>query len=281
MSQGPGGGGDSQDREDRPAEAGPASSANGPGGATDSQEGSASGQESRSDSRENGANERVNGAEGRGSGDGSDGSDGDGHGRDRSGRSGGSGGDTYDLYQRGLDLLSRGSAAAAAQLLARANTAEPGSRSVLEALARAQFDAHRYGDAADSFRQIVDASPADDYAQFGLGLALARTGNPRGAAEHLALAAAMRPDLRHYSDALRGVRATLRARREAGLPDQISPSERGRAAGSGPDAGPDTAPGSGPGSGPGAGSGPGGGSGPGAGPGQPGPGSGLTGTGPA
>ena len=92
---------------------------------------------------------------------------------------------------------------------------------MLEALARAQFDAHRYGDAADSFRQIVEASPTDDYAQFGLGLALARTGNPRGAAEHLALAAAMRPDLRHYADALRGVRATLRARRErpAG-PDQ-------------------------------------------------------------
>ena len=193
---------------------------------------------------------------------GSGGGGGDGDGRASGGQSGGgSGGDTYDLYQRGLDLLSRGSAAAAAQLLARANTAEPGSRSVLEALARAQFDAHRYGDAADSFRQIVDASPADDYAQFGLGLALARTGNPRGAAEHLALAAAMRPDLRHYSDALRGVRATLRARREAGLPDQISPSERGRAAGSGPDA--DAGAGAGPG------------------PGQPGPGSGLTGTGPA
>jgi tetratricopeptide (TPR) repeat protein len=266
MSQGPGGGGDSQDREDRPAVAGPASSANGPGGATDSQEGRASGQEIRSDSRENGAYGQVNGAEGRRSGEGSAGGDGG----DRGGQSGSrSGGDTYDLYQRGLDLLSRGSAAAAAQLLARANTAEPGSRSVLEALARAQFDAHRYGDAADSFRQIVDASPADDYAQFGLGLALARTGNPRGAAEHLALAAAMRPDLRHYSDALRGVRATLQARREAGLPDQISPGERGRAAGSGPGAGPDTAPGSGPGSGPGAG------------PGQPGPGSGLTGTGPA
>ena len=230
MSQGPGGGGDSQDREDRPAEAGPASSADGQGGATDGQESSANGQESRSGSRKNGPYGQVNGAEGRGNGDG-DSSDGDGH----SGGSRGDGsGDTYDLYQRGLDLLNRGSAAAAAQLLARANTAEPGSRSVLEALARAQFDAHRYGDAADSFRQIVDASPTDDYAQFGLGLALARTGNPRGAAEHLALAVAMRPDLRHYTDALRGVRATLRARREAGLPDQISPGERGRATDSGP-----------------------------------------------
>jgi tetratricopeptide (TPR) repeat protein len=120
--------------------------------------------------------------------------------------------DTYTLYRRGLELLGRGSAAAAAQLLERAAAAEPQSRSVLEALARAQFDAGRYTAAADNFRRIVDASPSDDYAQFGLGLALARTGDPRAAAEHLALAAAMRPDLRHYTDALRGVRATLRAR---------------------------------------------------------------------
>jgi Flp pilus assembly protein TadD len=120
--------------------------------------------------------------------------------------------DTYTLYRRGLDLLGRGSAAAAAQLLERAAAAEPQSRSVLEALARAQFDAGRYAAAAANFRRIVDASPSDDYAQFGLGLALARTGDPRAAAEHLALAAAMRPDLRHYTEALRGVRATLRAR---------------------------------------------------------------------
>lgn len=122
--------------------------------------------------------------------------------------------DTYALYRRGLDLLGRGSAAAAAQLLERAAAAEPRSPSVREALARAQFDARRYADAAGSFRQIVEASPSDDYAQFGLGLALARAGNPGAAAEHLALAAAMRPDLRHYTDALRQVRATLRARGE-------------------------------------------------------------------
>lgn len=120
--------------------------------------------------------------------------------------------DTYQLYQRGLDLLGRGSAAAAAQLLARAAAAEPQSRSVLEALARAQFDAGHYRAAAANFRRIVEASPTDDYAQFGLGLALARTGDHGGAAVHLALAAAMRPNLRHYTDALRSVRATLRAR---------------------------------------------------------------------
>jgi Flp pilus assembly protein TadD len=120
--------------------------------------------------------------------------------------------DTYVLYRRGLNLLERGSAAAAAQLLERAAAAEPQSRSVLEALARAQFDAGRYAAAAANFRRIVEASPSDDYAQFGLGLALARTGDPAAAAEHLALAAAMRPNLRHYTDALRSVRATLSAR---------------------------------------------------------------------
>lgn len=120
--------------------------------------------------------------------------------------------DTYSLYRRGLDLLGRGSAAAAAQLLERAAAAEPDSRSILEALARAQFDTRHYEAAAGSFRRIVEASPSDDYAQFGLGLALSRTGQHVAAAEHLALAAAMRPDLRHYTEALRSVRATLRAR---------------------------------------------------------------------
>ena len=120
--------------------------------------------------------------------------------------------DTYDLYRRGLELLDRGSAAAAAQLLERAAAAEPESRSILEALGRAQFDTKHYEAAAGSFRRIVEASPTDDYAQFGLGLALSRSGDHGAAAEHLALAAAMRPDLRHYTEALRSVRATLKAR---------------------------------------------------------------------
>jgi Flp pilus assembly protein TadD len=142
-------------------------------------------------------------------------------------RSGHTGGDTYDLYQRGLELLGRGSAAAAAQLLERAAAAEPQSRSILEALARAQFDAGRYTAAAGNFRRIVEASPSDDYAQFGLGLALARTGDPGAAAEHLALAAAMQPDRRHYADALRSVRATLRARTQS--PSQAQERESGDA----------------------------------------------------
>lgn len=123
-------------------------------------------------------------------------------------------GDVYDWYQRGVKLLREGSPAAAAALLERAASAEPGSRSIREALARAQFNSRRYADAASSFRWIVDANPTEDYAYFGLGLSLWRTGDIEGAQEPLAIAVAMRPDERHYVTALKNVRATLRARRE-------------------------------------------------------------------
>jgi tetratricopeptide (TPR) repeat protein len=141
-----------------------------------------------------------------------------------------------------MELLGRGSPAAAAEVLQRASTAEPASRSVREALARAQFDAGRYAEAADNFRVIVEASPSDDYAHFGLGLALARSGHPAAAAEYLALAAAMRPDAAHYTEALRSVRATLRAQdeaRQAG-PAQAGPDGPAQAGPDGPaQAGPD------------------------------------------
>lgn len=119
-------------------------------------------------------------------------------------------GDVYDWYTRGVELLEGGSPAAALTLIGRAAEAEPDSRSVREALARAQFDAGQYEEAADSFGWIVSVNPADDYAQFGLGLAAAKIGDLQGAVEHLALAAAMRPDIAHYGTALRGARAALR-----------------------------------------------------------------------
>jgi Flp pilus assembly protein TadD len=120
----------------------------------------------------------------------------------------------YEWYQRGVRFLRNGDPAAAATLLARAAAAEPGSRSILEALGRAQYDARRYPEAVISFTALTALSPTDDYAHFGLGLAASRAGELRLAAEHLALAVAMRPDLGHYTRALRGVRA----RQAAGSP---------------------------------------------------------------
>ncbi|GAA1900190.1 tetratricopeptide repeat protein [Actinomadura bangladeshensis] len=122
-------------------------------------------------------------------------------------------GGVYEWYTRGLELLRSGSAAAALQLLTRAAEAEPGSHSIREALARAQFGARRFDAAAASFRRIVEEEPAEDYARFGLGLSLSRLGDFEGAVEQLALAAAMRPDNRDYARALRQARATLAARR--------------------------------------------------------------------
>ncbi len=116
-------------------------------------------------------------------------------------------GDVYEWYQRGLDLLRSGDAAAAAQLLEHAVAAEPESRSVREALARAQFSSGSFAAARRSFAQIVDDDPVDDYAQFGLGLAAARTGDYGTAVEHLSLAVAMRPGNRDYDKALRDARA--------------------------------------------------------------------------
>lgn len=115
----------------------------------------------------------------------------------------------YDWYTRGLGLLQSGSAAAAEQLLARAAAVEPNSRSVLEALGRAQFEARHYARAKATFARIIEADPTDDYGHFALGLSASRIGDLRSAVEHLALAAAMRPDLDHYGRELRNARARL------------------------------------------------------------------------
>src|SRR4029078_6046518 len=95
-------------------------------------------------------------------------------------------GEVYDWYVRGLDLLESGNAAAAVTLLTHAANAEPESRSVREALARAQFDSGLYDEAVESFSWIISINPADDYAQFGLGLAAAKIGDLNAAVEQLA-----------------------------------------------------------------------------------------------
>jgi tetratricopeptide (TPR) repeat protein len=116
-------------------------------------------------------------------------------------------GEVYDWYVRGLELLKARNPAAAAALLEHAVQAEPESRAIREALARAQFNSGRLQDARDNFAAIVATSPTEDYARFGLGLALSRLGAYDEAAEHLALAVAMRPDDKHYLTALRHARA--------------------------------------------------------------------------
>jgi Flp pilus assembly protein TadD len=134
-------------------------------------------------------------------------------------------GDAYDWFRRGTALLADGHPAAAAELLAWAASEEPEAASVREALARALFDARRFDEAAREFTVLLRLAPDDDYAQFGLGLALWRLRQFPQAANHLAAAATMRPDRPEYASALRQVRATLAAREDAGLDPTGQPGE--------------------------------------------------------
>jgi len=124
-------------------------------------------------------------------------------------------GSVYDWYVRGLRLLESGDASAAEQLLSRAAAEEPGSRSIREALGRARLGSRQWASARLDFSLLVEAAPDDDYARFGLGLALARLGRFESAAEQLSLAVAMRPDREDYRRYLREVRATLAARSDS------------------------------------------------------------------
>ncbi|MCA1710443.1 MAG: tetratricopeptide repeat protein [Actinobacteria bacterium] len=120
-------------------------------------------------------------------------------------------GEMYDWYIRGVELLDAGDSTSSVQLLQHVASSEPESRMVREALARAQFDAGMYEEALANFEWIIAINPADDYSQFGLGLAATKMGDLQKAVDHLALAAAMRPDINYYAQALRGARAALTA----------------------------------------------------------------------
>lgn len=127
-------------------------------------------------------------------------------------------GGPYDWYRRAVDLLERGNADAATVLLARLREVDPRSTSVLEAHARALFDSRRFAESAEAFTELVERSPAEDYGHYGLGMCLWRLQRFPEARDHLAMAFVMRPQRSEYGDALRQVKATLRARALDGLP---------------------------------------------------------------
>ena len=121
-------------------------------------------------------------------------------------------GEVYDWYRGALDAHAAGDPVAAIDLLTWAVAAEPSARSLREALARAQFDARRFDDAAATFGTVVEEDPADHYARFGLGLASLRSGDLDTAVTQLAVAVALESGVPHYEAALRSARATRNAR---------------------------------------------------------------------
>ena len=108
----------------------------------------------------------------------------------------------YDLFRRGSRLLEENHPGAAAVLLERALTLEPGKASILEALGRAYFNQGDLARAAERFEAIVDADPLAHYAHFGLGLAARRLGDHGAAARHLKMATVLAPENEDYRRAL-------------------------------------------------------------------------------
>lgn len=109
----------------------------------------------------------------------------------------------YELFQRGSRLLAEHHPGAAAIVLERACSLEPGKASILEALGRAYFDQGAHALAADRFREVVERDPLAHYCHFGLGLAYGRLGDRVAARRHLKMAVFLKPEIDDYRRALR------------------------------------------------------------------------------
>jgi Flp pilus assembly protein TadD len=112
-------------------------------------------------------------------------------------------GEAYERFQEGSRLLDSGNTHAAVVALERARDLEPDKGSIREALARAYFRTQRVDAARAEFEKVLELDPVNDYAHFGLGLCLLRSGDRAGARAHLKMATIMRPDLEAYQNALR------------------------------------------------------------------------------
>jgi len=107
--------------------------------------------------------------------------------------------ETYDLFQQGRDHLRKGMAAQATVALEKAKKAEPDKASIREALGIAYLRIQRYAEAEAEFRTMLELSPADDYAHYGLARALEKQGRAVEANGHYKLASSLRPQSRRYS----------------------------------------------------------------------------------
>jgi tetratricopeptide (TPR) repeat protein len=113
------------------------------------------------------------------------------------------GGEAYTRFQEGSRLLESGNHHAAIVSLERARDLEPEKGSIREALARAYYRSGQIHSAREEFEKVVELDPVNDYAHFGLGMCLLRTGDRDGARGHLKLATIMRPESEDYQEALR------------------------------------------------------------------------------
>src|SRR5438270_7882242 len=107
--------------------------------------------------------------------------------------------ETYDLFQQGRAHLRKGRAAQATVALEKAKRREPNKASIREALGIAYLRIQRYEEAEHEFRAMLELSPADHCAHYGLGRALEKQGRETEANGHYKLASSLRPQSTHYA----------------------------------------------------------------------------------
>jgi len=108
--------------------------------------------------------------------------------------------DAYDLFQQGRSHLKGGMAAQATVALEKAKKLEPDKASIREALGIAYFRIQRWREAEAEFRAVLELSPADDYAHYGLGRSLEKQGRDAEANGHYKLASSLSPNSEHYAE---------------------------------------------------------------------------------
>jgi tetratricopeptide (TPR) repeat protein len=108
----------------------------------------------------------------------------------------------YELLQRGHELLLQRHFAQAAVVLERANRAEPGKASILEALGRAYYNSGQHDRSRETFEELLELDPSAHYAHFALGQSLKQLGKIAKARTHLKLAVALSPRSTVYAAAL-------------------------------------------------------------------------------
>ena len=106
---------------------------------------------------------------------------------------------TYSLFQKGRQHLRRGMPAQATVSLEKAKRREPEKASIREALGIAYLRIQRYAEAEQEFRKMLELSPADHYAHYGLGRVLEKQGRVTEANGHYKLASSLRPQNEHYA----------------------------------------------------------------------------------
>ena len=109
---------------------------------------------------------------------------------------------TYELLQRGQELLRGRHHAQAAIVLERAARSEPGKGSILEALGRAYYNSGQHERSRQTFEQLLEVDPSAHYAHYALGQSLKQLGRLKEARTHLRLAVALSPGSRLYRGAL-------------------------------------------------------------------------------